>query len=158
MGNKKRFGSFLFWQQWLFYSSLVFATFGILFALFAGSPLFCFYQRAVAYTFWGNEFMPPEAFQFYRFVAGLVGGTLACCYILLAYIAIYPFKRKELWVRNCIVISFGLWFIIDSGVCIYYGAYFQIYVFNVISLFQKLLPLVFTWKEFKYNSSDLKAA
>lgn len=153
-GITKSAGSFFFWQKWLFYSSLFFALFGLVFAVFADSPLFLFYQRKLGDLFWGIGKIPDNVMPFYSFMAGPTGGTLACCYLLLAGIAWHPFKRKERWARNTIAIAFGVWFIIDSTVAVFYGAYFQLYIFNCGSLVQKALPLIFTWNEFK---SDNKA-
>lgn len=65
----KRF-AFLFWQGWLFYSSRAFALFGILFALFSGSPFFHFYRNAVAYMFWNKNEIPAGVFKFFKFAAG----------------------------------------------------------------------------------------
>lgn len=146
--------SFLFWQRWLFYSSLLFALFGFLLAMFADTSLFLFYHRKLAELFWDTQEIPDTVMPFFRFTAGPEGGTIACCYILLAFIAEYPFKRKERWARNAIAIAFGTWFVIDSTVSVICGAYFQLYIFNGISLLQKLLPLVFTWKMFELNSTN----
>ena len=143
--------SFLFWQRWLLYSSLLFAFFGLVLAVFADSSLFLFYHRKLARLFWGANMIPDTVMPFFRFTAGPEGGTIACCYILLAFIAYYPFKRKERWSRNAIAVGFGAWFIIDSTVSVICGAYFQLYIFNGISLLQKLLPLFFTWKAFDNN-------
>ncbi len=67
--------SFLFWQKWLYYTSIAFALAGISFALF------------------GNNF-PVEADHFRAFIVGPLGGTITCCYILLAFIALYLYKTK----------------------------------------------------------------
>ena len=141
--------NFIFWQRWLFYSSLLFALFGIVFAIYGNNPLFLTYNHALAYLFWHQQNIPLEIEPFRAFIWAPLGGTIACCYILLAFIAWYPFRRKEKWARNAILIAFGIWIILDSAVCLYYGAYFQIYLINGFSLLQKALPIVFTWKDFK---------
>lgn len=145
--------NFLFWQRWLFYSSLLFAIFGITFALYGNNPFFSHYNEALAYIFWQQQTIPVEVEPFRAFIWAPLGGTIACCYILLAFIARYPFMKKEKWARNAIIIAFGTWIILDSVVCLYYGAYFQVYLINAFSLLQKGLPLIFTWKDFKENST-----
>lgn len=140
--------SFLFWQQWLFYTSLFFATAGIAFALLGNSFLFQPYNTMLAKLFWQSSKFPAEANHFRTFIYGPLGGTIACCYILLAFIARYPFKNKECWARNAIIIAFGFWVLIDSSVCIYFGVYSQVYFINVFSITVKALPIVFTWKHF----------
>ena len=141
--------SFIFWQRWLFYSSLFFAMFGIVLAVNGNNPLFRPYYEAISNVFWLNENMPIEIREFSSFILGPLGGTIACSYILLAFIAWFPFRRKEPWARNAIIVAFGTWILLDSAVCFFYGIYFQIYIINAISLLQKALPIIFTWKEFK---------
>lgn len=141
--------SFIFWQRWLFLSSILFAMFGIVFAVYGNNPFFMPYNKALAYIFWSGENMPAGTEPFRAFIWGPLGGTIACCYILLAFIAWFPFRRKERWARNAIIAAFGIWILLDSAVCIYYGAWFQIYIINAFSLLQKGLPIIFTWREFK---------
>ncbi len=139
---------FIFWQQWLFYSSLIFAMFGVILAFFGNTPLFRNYFRMLAEIFWNAPSFPEEAAGFRNFVLGPLGGTIACCYLLLAFLAKYPFKKKERWARNAIVAAFTVWFIIDSSVCIYYGVFFQALIVNVFSLLIKMMPVIFTWNDF----------
>ncbi|SDD19885.1 hypothetical protein [Williamwhitmania taraxaci] len=145
--NQKK--SFIFWQKWLMYSSLLFALFGIVIALYGANPFFAQYNNALASIFWHVSEMPTEVEPFRAFISGPLGGTIASCYILLAYIAWGPFKRKETWARNAILFAFGTWFILDSAICLYSGVYFQVYLVNAFSFLQKALPIIFTWKYFK---------
>jgi len=149
MQSIKRIDTFNFWQKWLFFSSLAFALFGIVFAVYGDNPLFAPYNHALASVFWQMTDTPPQVQPFKAFIYGPLGGTIACCYILLAFIAWYPFKKKETWARNAIIVAFGTWIILDTAICLYYGVYFQIYVINAFSFFQKALPIIFTWKDFK---------
>jgi hypothetical protein len=140
--------SFIFWQRWLFYSSLLFIVFGVAFAFYGRNPIFLPYNNALAQIFGFGKSMPDSIEPFRAFIWGPIGATIACCYILLAFIAWYPFQRKERWARNAIIVAFGVWVIIDSIVCIKFGVYFQIYLINGFSILIKSLPLIFTWKEF----------
>ncbi len=141
--------SFIFWQRWLFYSSLLFALFGVVFALYGNNVFFLPYNKALAHIFGLGETLPIELEPFRAFIWGPLGATIACCYILLAFIAWFPFQRKERWARNAIIVAFGIWVFLDSVVCIYYGVYFQVYAINAFSILQKSLPIIFTWKDFK---------
>ncbi len=147
--SSKKTSSFLFWQRWLFYTSLLFSLFGITLALYGSNPLLMPYIQALARLFWHQQNIPKELEPFLFFICGPLGGTIACSYILLAYLAWYPFKKKERWARNAIMVAFGTWVILDSAVCIYYNVYFQVYLINGFSILQKALPLIFTWKDFK---------
>jgi len=141
--------SFLFWQKWLFYSSLVFAIAGVVFALFGNNILFVPYNNMLAEVFWHRSQIPAEADRFRAFIYAPLGGTIACSYILLAFIAYYPFKNKQVWARNAIIMAYGTWVIIDTAVCIRYGVYPQIYLVNAFSITVKALPIICTWKYFK---------
>lgn len=140
---------FLFWQRWLVYTSLLFALFGIVFAVYGDNPVFKLYNNALAKVFWNTDHFPAEAESFRAFIWAPLGGTIASCYILLAYIAMYPFKRKERWARNAIIAGFGIWITIDSLASLYYGVYFQFYIINAFSFLTKALPILFTWKDFQ---------
>lgn len=153
MSNITKVKFFLFWQKWLFYSSLLFALAGIAFALIGNNFLFRPYNTMLAEVFWQKSQFPPEADRFRAFIYAPLGGTIACCYILLAFIARYPFKSKEVWARNAIIIAFSFWVIIDSALCIHFGVYPQIYLINAFSITVKALPIIFTWKSFTGRNS-----
>jgi len=141
--------TFIFWQRWLLYSSLGFALFGVVFAVAGDNPLFHSYNQALARIFWHSKELPIDVEPFRAFLFAPLGGTIACCYLLLAAIARYPFKRKELWARNAIITAFGTWIILDSLVSWYYGVFFQVWLINAFSFLQKALPLYFTRKTFR---------
>ncbi|MBA2611599.1 MAG: hypothetical protein H0U95_06500 [Bacteroidetes bacterium] len=147
--------SFLFWQKWLFYTSILFALFGISFALFGNNIFFRPYNQMLAKVFWNQSEIPSEVESFRAFIWGPLGATIACCYILLAYIAYYPFKRKERWAQKAIIAAFGIWVVLDSVVCIKFEVYFQIYLINAFSIIIKALPLIFTWNDFKEPNSKI---
>jgi len=138
---------FHFWQQWLFYSSILFALFGILFAVYGDNILFRPYNDELARIFWRQEHL-PAADSFRAFIWAPLGGTIACCYVLLAWIAYFPFQKKEKWSWLAIATAFGVWIIIDPVSCIYYGVYFQAGVVNVFSFMVKAFPLAFTYRDF----------
>lgn len=152
--SKRRFDAFIFWQQWLVYSSIIFALFGVVFAVNGNNLLFRPYNDALARIFWNADTIPGNIEPFRAFIYAPLGGTIACCYILLAYIAWYPFRNKERWARNSIIAAFGIWIILDSGVCLYYHVFFQVWIINLFSFLVKALPLVFTWKYFRDTSSN----
>lgn len=152
MKNQLSEKKFLFWQQWLFYSSLLFAVFGVVLAVYGDNPLFRPYNRLLAEIFFDEPDFPEKADLFRAFTLGPLGGTIACCYILLAFMARFPFRNKEKWSRDAIVAAFGIWFILDSAVCLYYQVDIQAYAVNGLSLLQKALPLAFTWKYFRGSS------
>jgi hypothetical protein len=149
MDNPSSGRFFLFWQKWLFCSSLLFAFYGIVFAFWGKNIFFLPYDKMLAGILWHRSQFPAEAETFRVFIYGPLGGTIACCYILLAFIAWYPFMEKRVWARNAIVFAFGVWVIIDSALCFRFGVYPQVFLINGFSILVKALPLIFTWKDFK---------
>lgn len=149
---------FHFWQKWLFWSSLLFAAFGVVFALYGRNPLFEPYHRMLAQIFFNTEAIPENYDALYTFTLGPIGANIAGFYILLAYIARYPFKNRESWTRYAIIVSFGLWFVLDAIVSLYYGVWFQPLVLHLlVSIPQKALPLVFTWRYFKHKGTKTQS-
>lgn len=146
--------SFLFWQRWLFYSSLLYALAGVIFAFFGSSFLFSPYQQLMAETFWHQSEIPNDIQPFISFIYKPIGGTIACCYLLVAFIAQYSFKEKQTWARNAIIVAFGLWVIIDSIGCFQAKMYPQIYFINAFSIVTKALPIICTWKHFTGRNSN----
>ncbi|HZH72174.1 MAG TPA: hypothetical protein VFD91_06765 [Mariniphaga sp.] len=141
---------FLFWQKWLYYTSLLFALFGLVLAFFGNNAIFRPYHRMLAQLFYNQNMFPDSTQTFYTFILGPMGATIFVCYFLLACIAQYPFRKKERWARNAIVAGFGIWYFTDALVSIYYGAYFHTFVIHLlVSVPQKALPIIFTWNEFK---------
>ena len=149
MENHHKFNHFLFWQRWLFYSSLLFAFYGIVFAFYGNNLLFIPYNKMLAQIFFHSSQFPSEADRFRAFIYGPLGGTITCCYILLAFIARFPFKEKQRWSRNAIIVAFCIWVLIDSSICVYFGVYPQIYLINAFSIAVKALPIIFTWRDFR---------
>jgi hypothetical protein len=144
---------FYFWQKWLLYSSILFALISAIFAIDGNNALFRPYNNLLLSAFWKSE-LPDKIPAFLDFVRGPMGGTMTCCYIILAYIAAYPFKNKERWARNAIITGFGGWLLLDSATCFYYGLYFQVFIINAFSVMVKALPLAFTWHEFNNNNNS----
>lgn len=146
--NRGLSGNFLFWQKWLLYSSLLIALSGITITLGDTNPFLEEYERLLTRNLFKDSHLGSDGAIVLQFLRGPFGATICCAYLLLSCIAAGPFKRKERWSRNAIAITFGIWFILDTVFCISYNMYFQAFVLNGISLLQKALPLIFTWKEF----------
>jgi hypothetical protein len=136
---------FLFWQRWLLVSGLLFAAGSVALAIINDEYISWYNQKLIAV--FGLQKATEESTRLISFLRGPMGGTMACCYILLSYIAAFPFQNKETWARDAIVVGFGFWMLLDTAACLYYSMYLQVVV-NVISLLVKALPLVFTWKYF----------
>jgi hypothetical protein len=151
-----RNSNFHFWQKWLFYSSLLFALVGILMASTCDSILFKPYNDLLAHVFWRLDMFPENIEPFRNFIFACFGGTMACTYVLVAFIAHYSFRKKEKWSRLAISCSFLIWVSIDSIACLRYGMNFQIYAINLFSILIKALPLYFTRREFRMSGNSTR--
>ena len=116
-------------------------------ALFNGTPLFDLFNRQIDPSFWEANGVDSATEQFQQWVYGVWGATITGWGIILAYIARYPFSKKERWPWNSMVSGLLVWFILDTSLSVFYKVYFNA-VFNTTLLVLAGLPLVFTRKEF----------
>lgn len=140
--------TFIFWQKWLYYSSIFFVFVGFFVAVFNQSIFFELWNQGAIRLFGSNGTLGVDVLAFKSFILGPLGGTIAGSYVLLAFIAKYPFKNKEKWAWQAASVSLLVWFVIDTSLCIYHSAYFNILLINVFTLVVQGLPLIFTRKHF----------
>jgi len=67
--------------------------------------------------------------------------------VMLAYIANFPFRKRETWSWKCLVAGLTVWYLLDSGLSIYFKVYFNA-IFNTGLLILAAFPLVSTRKSF----------
>lgn len=147
--------SFTFWQKWLYNTSILFACIGVVLAFFNDSIFFSLWNEYLQIWLGIEGEMPSNLLKFKDFILAPLGGTIAGSYILMAFIAKYPFRNREKWAWQAAVLSLLTWFVIDSSISFYHGAYFNIVLINLFTLVLQGLPLVFTRKYFvsKYSST-----
>ena len=135
----------MFWQKWLFVLSLVIAVFGVLLALFSETPAFSIFHQQIDPAF----FRAPDAevMHFQQFIYGLLGATMAGWGVFMAFIAHYPFRKKEKWAWVCIAMGVLVWYVVDTSISLSFGVMFNA-AFNTVVLILVALPLGFTWKDF----------
>jgi hypothetical protein len=140
--------SFSFWSRWLFVVALVIVVFGVFMALLNGTAVFDWlFNNQVDPVFWGDTAVPPPADTFQRFIYGVLGATVAGWGVFLVFITHYPFRRREKWAWNCILVGMGLWYLIDTPISLYFQVYFNA-AFNSLLLVLAFLPLAFTRRFF----------
>jgi hypothetical protein len=139
--------NFSFWQRWLFVVGLIVAVFGIVMALSSGTVLFELFNHQIDPAFWGTATIGNEARQFQTWIYGVWGSTIAGWGVFLAFIAQYPFRKKERWAWNCLVMGLLVWFVLDTSLSLYHKVYFNA-AFNTALLVLAGLPVVFTRKSF----------
>jgi hypothetical protein len=142
-------GAFRFWVRYLEIISLFFAGMGVLWAVVGSFDPLGVYDYYFARTFWGQDTLPPDARTAFRFILGPFGATSAGYFILQYCIARYAFARREKWAYGAILAAFSAWFVLDTGMCLRYGGYFNILLANVPSLLAMLPVAIFTRKYFR---------
>ena len=135
-----RFG---FWQRWLFILSIIIVSFGIFMALFNQSPIFDLFNNQIDPLFWGDTSIPESHLKFQGWVYGVLGSTMAGWGLLLFFIVQNPFRQREKWAWNAIAVSLGFWYLLDTGISLYFGITFNA-VFNTVLLILILPPILAT--------------
>lgn len=139
--------NFSFWQKWLFVVGIVVSVFGVMMSLLSGTPLFDLFNRQIDPAFWSIRTVSDSVQQFQKWIYGVWGATIAGWGIFLAFIAHYPFAKKERWSWKCTIAGLLIWFVLDTSLSLVYQVYFNV-AFNVGLFVLAMVPLVFTRKEF----------
>lgn len=139
--------NFTFWQRWLLGVCAIMALFGVLMAFLSATPLFEVFNRQIDPAFWGAGDVDEPARQFQHWMYGVWGATIAGWGVMLAGIVHYPFRKKEKWAWNCLALGLLVWYMLDTGLSVFYGVYFNV-LFNTALLILAGLPVLFTRKEF----------
>ena len=137
--------SFLFWQRWLVGVGALVALFGLFMALLNGTPLFALFNDRIDPVFWGGQAVPQAGLAFRGWVYGVWGATVAGWGILVAFIAMFPFKQRQRWAWNALLAAVGTWYLLDTGISLYFGVTFNA-LFNTLLLALAGLPLFMTRK------------
>jgi len=131
------------WRRWLLFGSIFFVAFGVTAAIAPHSGLFEIWISGVDRTFFEGA-IPRPAGEMRSFLMGPLGGTIAGSYLMQVFIVAVPFKRRERWAWHALLWPMLLWFCVDSTVSALHGAYFNIYLINLVPLLIFGVPLVAT--------------
>ena len=135
------------WHRLILYSSVFFVFFGVAAAVAPHSGLFDFWIMEIDRTFFAGE-VSSQAKEMRGFLMGPLGGTIAGSYLLQVFIVAVPFKRRGNWAWHAVLWSMLLWFCVDSTISVAHGAYFNVYLVNVMPLILFGIPLAATRSEF----------
>lgn len=138
---------FTFWLRWLFVVGVIICVFGIIMAFLSGTVLFRPFDRQINSVFWGNGSVDSATKEYQQWIMGVLGATMASWGIFVLFIAHYPFRQKEKWSWNCLMLGLLVWFLIDSSISLYFRVYFNA-IFNTALFVLVILPLAFTRRHF----------
>lgn len=139
--------TFIFWYRWLITISVLSMLIGLVIAFLPNSIVFDSYNAKLASLFFDGE-IPTEAEKMKSFLFGPIGGTVSGYFVLQFFIVLYPFKRGEKWAWYAIISALLCWFFIDSAISIAHGAYFNVYMVNLMTLVLNGIPLILTYRYF----------
>jgi hypothetical protein len=138
---------FSFWQIWLFAVGALLTVFGIVMAFFSGTAVFELFNSQVDPVFWRTEDIADNARRFQQWIYGVLGATVAGWGVFVTFVAHYPFRKKEKWSWDCLVVGLLLWYLTDTAISLNFKVYFNA-VFNTVLLVLVMLPVIFTRRYF----------
>lgn len=142
---------FNFWQKCLTYANVITIGVGILVAFAGNSVIFELHNNYTKEIFFDSGEFEPHILKFKNWLFGIIGGTIVGFHVLMVMISENSFKKKEMWAYKAMWYGLLSWFLIDSGISIYYGAIHNVIIINIVALILIGIPLVVTRKEFKYT-------
>jgi len=111
--------------------------------------IFCMiFGYGPAMNFFFEGITPEDLPRYRQFLGGIIGGAIFAWAILQYFVIKYPFRNREAWAWKATGIAVLLWFTLDSAVCAYLGAWFNILLFNIPTILAVGIPLLATRKEF----------
>jgi len=140
---------FNFWQKWLTYANVLTIAVGLLVAFAGNSFFFDIHNDYTKEVFLNGNVFEPNILELKNWLFGIIGGTIVGFHILMVMISEHSFKRKEAWAYKAMWLGLLSWFLIDSGISIYYGAIHNVVLINIVALVLIGIPLVMTRRAFK---------
>lgn len=140
--------NFNFWQKWLLTVSIFLTIVGVFIAVGSNTALFEVHTAAISETFFQGD-LSEEANELRSFLFAPMGGTIAGYFLMQSFIVWRPFYKREVWSWHAIFWALLLWFFVDSGMSIFHGAFFNVWMVNIWTLFLVGLPLWMTRSEFR---------
>lgn len=137
---------FKLWSNVLLWVNYLMLLVG-LFVAFAGNSLVFVWHNEGTFELFnqGIEFL-GQMLAFKNWLFGIIGATMVGFNVLAVFIIRFALTKKEIWAWNALFNGIMIWFMIDSGISYYYGAYFNIYLVNLPALLAFLVPLYFIRK------------
>lgn len=145
--------SFNFWKNWLIVINLITIVIGLLIAFAGDSLLFQIHNEGTFQNFFEGRQPSQDILDFKKWLFGIIGATIVGFHVLIVFIAIYPYSRREQWTRNAIALAMTSWFLLDSFLSFSLGADYNVYFVNIPSYCLIMLPVVMTWRSFSVSNA-----
>jgi hypothetical protein len=132
---------FQFWRRCLLILSALFALQAVSWALIGSFDPFGFYESYMARSLWGADRLPVDAQRAFAFTLVPFGATTAAYFLLVFLIVKHAFPRREPWAYQAVVGATLAWFVLDTGLCVYHRAWFNILIVNLPCILMLGVPL-----------------
>lgn len=133
----------------LTYANIIAVFVGLLTAFAGNSILLEMHNSFTKSVFFNSSEFTSEVLNFKNWLFGIIGGSIVGFHILMIMISENAFKRKEKWAYYSMWFGLLSWFIIDSGISFFYGAFHNLWIINIPALIMISIPLIVTKNEFK---------
>jgi len=103
---------FEFWRRWMVGLAGLVMLFGMSLAIQGLHA-----DRVFTWLLFDGDYpesFGPELLAYVRFVTGVLGAVMAGWAVLMVIVLWGPFRRRERWSWNALVISLALWFVVDT--------------------------------------------
>ena len=141
-----------FWDRWLLFVGWLLVVFGLLLGFLNQTQLFdVAFNRQINSVFWPDEVPAASIELFQAWIYGVLGTTVSGWGVFIVFLARYPFRKRERWARDCVIVGITLWYITDTSISLYFGVTFNA-VFNTVLAGVVYAPLVATRGEFNSHS------
>lgn len=139
---------FNFWYRWLLAVNILFILIGLAIAFFPDGNFLDMHTKAIQKLFLNDQLASESFHDFRRFLYGIIGGTIAGNFLMQLFILWKPFYNLEKWAWHAVLWPMLLWFVVDSGLSIYHGAFFNVWMINIWTLILIGIPLIMLRRSF----------
>ena len=133
---------FQFWRRFLLVLSVLFAIQAIFWMIIGSFDPFGFYEHWLARHLSDTNELTSEARRTFAFVMIPFGATTAAYFALVYLIVKHAFIKRECWAYRAVIVTFLIWFSLDTLFCLLTGAYFNILIVNIPCLIFMAIPLL----------------
>lgn len=138
--------SYLRWCHYLFVLSISFAIQGLSWTLMGSFDPFGWYDQFAAEVLYESTLIPQEVEAFKSFIMVPFGATDAAYFVLMAFVIHFPLRQGERWAWTAIATATSLWFVWDTALSIWLGAWFNVWIVNVPCILMIGLGLMGTYQ------------
>jgi hypothetical protein len=143
---------FNFWIRWLRLVGVALVLFGIFMTFFNATPLFALLNEGIDPVFWGESALGDGTLAFRTWVYSAWGATIAGWGITLLFLVHFALAKQERWSWFAIVLGLAFWYVLDTGVSVYFKVSFNV-IFNSLILALVSIPLVASYRWIRSGSA-----